>query len=178
MSGKTTFIRSVGLNFITGASLNTCFANSAILPKAKLLSAIRITDDIMSSSSYFFQEVDTLKSISLEMEKGTPCLVLLDEIFKGTNTKERIASAKAVLSYLNQWSGQILVSTHDVELCDLLKNEYELFHFSETITETEIHFDYKLKKGVPEKGNAISILEMNGYPKSLVLEARALVSLN
>ncbi len=173
MSGKTTFIRALGLSFISGMTLNTCFASSAGLPMTKLLSVIRIEDDLMMSSSYFFREVDEMKAIIHETGK-TGAIVLLDELFKGTNTKERIASAKAILSYLNRQKCQIFVSTHDVELTSMLENEFDMFHFSEHVSGKGVHFDYKLKKGVLPKGNAIEILSINAYPQEIVEEARRL----
>lgn len=175
MSGKTTFIRSIGLNYISGMTLNTCFASSAILPLAQLFSVIRLEDDLMNSSSYFYSEVSAIKQIIETTEKDQFCLILLDELFKGTNTVERIASAKAVLSYLMRSKCQVLVSTHDIELTKMLHDDYELLHFSESISESNIHFDYTLKKGAPAPGNAIRILEFNNYPKTLVAEAKSLV---
>ena len=129
----------------------------------------------MSASSYFFKEVDEIKTILNETEKNTCSIILLDELFKGTNTIERIAAAKAVLSYLEKSENKIFVATHDIELTNLLKEHFELFHFSEKIEDEKIQFDYKLKEGKPEKGNAIRILELNGFPKEIVDEAKGLV---
>ena len=102
MSGKTTFIRSVGLNFITGLTINTCFAKSFILPVLRVFSAIRISDDLMNDKSYYFEEVLTIKEMLEKSSDGKPNLFLLDEIFKGTNTIERIAAGKATLSHLSK----------------------------------------------------------------------------
>lgn len=176
MSGKTTFIRSIGLNYISGINLNTCFASEASLPIAKLFSSIRIADDLSKSSSYFYREISEVKQIIDAQKSGLPALVLLDELFKGTNTCERIASAKAVLSYLSQKSCQIFVSTHDLELCDLLKDSFELCYFSEHISDGTIHFDFQLKNGVPNQGNAISILEISGFPNEVTCEAREIIN--
>lgn len=170
MSGKTTFIRAIGLNFIAGMALNTCFADSAELPVAQLFTVIRIEDDLMSSSSYFNKEVNEIKYI-IDQTKNTPSIILLDELFKGTNTLERIAAAKAVLSYVNHSKAQVFVSTHDLELTKLLGEDYALFHFSESIIDETIHFDYQLKKGVASAGNAIKILEINDYPTEIVTDA-------
>lgn len=173
MSGKTTYIRAIGLNVISGITLNTCFASSATIPVAKLFSMIRIEDDLMTSSSYFFREADEMKKIIDSVGEDGFSIVLLDELFKGTNTLERIASAKSILTFLTKRNCQVFVSTHDIELTELLGNQFELAHFSETVTESDIHFDYKLKSGVPEKGNAIRILEMSGYPKEIIEDAQA-----
>jgi DNA mismatch repair ATPase MutS len=101
-------------------------------------------------------------------------LFLLDEIFKGTNTIERIAAGKAVLSYLAEFENNIVfVSTHDVELTELLEDKYDLYHFTEVIQEGQIHFDYKLKKGQLATRNAIRILEINGYPQEIINDAKS-----
>ncbi len=133
MSGKTTFIRTVGLNLITGLTINTCFAKAITLPMMRIYSAIRIRDDLMNDKSYYFEEVLTIKEMLEKSREGKPNLFLLDEIFKGTNTVERIAGGKATLSYLAQNNNLVFVSTHDIELTDMLRDSYELYHFSEKI---------------------------------------------
>ncbi|MFD0931240.1 DNA mismatch repair protein MutS, partial [Psychroflexus salinarum] len=174
MSGKTSFIRTIGLNIITGLTINTCFAKSMTFPLLKVFSAIRISDDLMNDKSYYFEEVLTIKEMLNESRNGNKNLFLLDEIFKGTNTIERISAGKSVLSALTKNNNKVLVSTHDIELTDMLSDEYELYHFSETINDTNIAFDYKLKKGKLNKRNAIRILEINDYPKEVVKEANGL----
>ncbi|MBC2846462.1 MutS-related protein [Winogradskyella flava] len=174
MSGKTSFIRAIGLNVITGLTINTCFAKSFAFPLLKIFSAIRISDDLMNDRSYYFEEVLTIKKIIEEGEKHDNNLFLLDEIFKGTNTVERVAAGKAVLSAIARNNNIVLVSTHDVELTDMLSGEYELYHFSEVLNEKNIGFDYKLKMGKLENRNAIRILDINGYPKDVVNEALAI----
>lgn len=177
MSGKTTFIRTIGVNFITGITLNTCFANSMTFPLMKLYSAIRISDDLLNDKSYYFEEVLTIKEMIDESKGAEPCLFLLDEIFKGTNTVERISAGKAVLSSLNKLDNIVFVSTHDIELADLLKDEYDLFHFSEVVTSKEVDFDYLLKEGKLKNRNAIRILEINNYPVEVIKEALQLSDL-
>ena len=176
MSGKTTFIRAIGINVISGLVLNTCFAESFSFPKGNIHTSIRISDDISSASSYFFKEVETVKNIIDKAEEGSFNLILIDEIFKGTNTIERIAAAKAILSYLQDLNCLVFVSTHDIELTEMLGPKYTLYHFKENIENDTLTFDYKLKEGVPKEGNAIEILDIENYPKSLVQEARSLAN--
>lgn len=171
MSGKTSFIRAIGLNVITGFTINTCFAKSMTFPLLKIFSAIRISDDIMNDKSYYFEEVLTIKEMLKESVNGNKNIFLLDEIFKGTNTVERISAGKSVLSALTKNNNKILVSTHDIELTDMLSDEYELYHFSETVNDKNVGFDYKLKVGKLKNRNAIRILEINDYPKEVVKEA-------
>lgn len=174
MSGKTSFIRTIGINVITALTLNTCFADRFSLPQLRVFSAIRISDDLMNDKSYYFEEVLTIKKMVDNSFSAIPNLFLLDEIFKGTNTIERISAGKAVLSALTKDDNIVFVSTHDIELADLLKDEYELYHFSEKVNHKTVDFDYKLKDGKLKNRNAIRILQINDYPESIIEEAIAL----
>jgi DNA mismatch repair ATPase MutS len=171
MSGKTSFIRTIGINVITGLTLNTCFADQFSMPRMQVHSAIRISDDLMNDKSYYFEEVLTIKALIDKSETDQPNLFLLDEIFKGTNTVERISAGKAVLSALTQRDNIVFVSTHDIELADLLRSEYELYHFSEKVDNKTVDFDYKLKEGKLKNRNAIRILQLNNYPENIINEA-------
>ena len=171
MSGKTTFIRTIGLNVITALTLNTCFAKSFTTSRFAVSSAIRISDDLLNDKSYYFEEVLTIKSMIDASYSDKPGLFLLDEIFKGTNTVERISAGKAVLSELTHNNNLVFVSTHDIELTDLLQDSYKLYHFSENVDQSSIDFDYILKQGKLTQRNAIRILEINGYPKAVIKEA-------
>jgi DNA mismatch repair ATPase MutS len=178
MSGKTTFIRTIAVNLLLAQTINSCFADHFKLPPTRLFSAIRITDDLLNDKSYYFEEVLTIKNMINESQSGFNNVFFLDEIFKGTNTIERIAAGKAVLSYLAKSDkNKIFVSTHDIELADLLSSEYDLYHFTEVIQNEQIHFDYKLKQGNLSTKNAIRILEINDYPKEIVVEARIISQL-
>lgn len=171
MSGKTSFIRTIAINVITGLTINTCFAEQFSMPRVRVFSAIRISDDLMNDRSYYFEEVMTIKEMINKSKCGNSNLFLLDEIFKGTNTVERISAGKAVLSSLNEDKNIVFVSTHDIELADLLKNEYDIYHFSEIIDHKTVDFDYKLKEGKLKNRNAIRILQINNYPESIIKEA-------
>ncbi len=171
MSGKTTFIRTVGINLLAAQTLNTCFARAFHAPKMSIHSAIRITDDLLNSKSYYFEEVLTIKEMIMQSQNKGCNLFLLDEIFKGTNTIERVSAGKAVLSELNKNDNIVFVSTHDIELAELLEKDYELYHFSETVGNNNVNFDFKLKQGMLKTRNAIKILEINGYPSEVISEA-------
>lgn len=171
MSGKSSFIRTIGINVITGLTINTCFAQSWTMSRLNIHSAIRISDDLLNDKSYYFEEVLSIREMMKESTKATTNLFLLDEIFKGTNTIERIAAGKAVLSALSQNNNIVFVSTHDIELTDMLADEYDLYHFSEVVNDHNVDFDYKLKTGQLKKRNAIRILEVNDYPANVIREA-------
>lgn len=173
MSGKTTFIRMVAINSIIAQTLNIAFAKEFSIPFYKVYSSIRITDDLLDDTSYYLKEVLTIKELIDTSNDKSPCLFVLDEIFKGTNTIERISGGKAILSYLNNENNFVFVSTHDIELTELLENDnFELHHFSEQIMNNELFFDHKLKKGKLKTRNAIKILELYQYPKEIIKDAQ------
>jgi DNA mismatch repair ATPase MutS len=125
----------------------------------------------MNDKSYYFEEVLTIKEMIERSQEEDNNLFLLDEIFKGTNTIERISAGKAVLSYLNNKNSMVFVSTHDIELTDLLDGSYELYHFSEKVDNKTVAFDFILKEGKLKNRNAIRILEINDYPEKIISEA-------
>lgn len=174
MSGKTTFIRTIGINALLSQTINTACAKQLSLSKFKIYSAILISDDLFDNTSYYYDEVKTIKKFADESRHEHFNLFLLDEIFKGTNTIERIASGKAVLTYLNDRTNLVFCSTHDLELIDYLRQKYEYFHFEETIEDGQLTFDYKLKKGSLNNTNAIRILEINDFPSQITAEAKSL----
>jgi DNA mismatch repair ATPase MutS len=144
------------------------------MPQWRVFSAIKISDDLLDDTSYYYEEVKTIKKLISECASGNTNLFLLDEIFKGTNTVERIASGKAVLSHLSQNGNTVLVSTHDLELIELLRDSYNYYHFSESVENDVLIFDYKLKPGRLTNTNAIRILEINKFPEEITEEAKAL----
>lgn len=176
MSGKSTFLRTLMINSILAQTIYTCFADEYISPILKQFSSIRIDDNLFEGKSYYFQEVNIMASLIAEVELTHQNLFVLDEVFKGTNTIERIAAAKAILSYLNRMENIVIVSTHDIELAEMLHNEYDLYHFTETIKGDELHFDHKIKSGQLKTRNAIKLLEIANYPTAITSEARQISS--
>ncbi len=176
MSGKSTFLRTLAINSILAQTIYTCFADEFTSPILKQFSSIRIDDNLFDGKSYYFQEVNIMASLLDQIEYPHQSLFILDEVFRGTNTVERIASAKAILSYLNRKENIVVVSTHDIELVDMLYNEYDLYHFTETIENNELHFDHCIKPGQLRTRNAIKILELSNYPDDVIKEARQIVT--
>lgn len=174
MSGKTTFIRTVGLNVILAQTILTPFCRTYRAPFLRLGTSIRITDDVEEDKSYYLEEVNVIGSLIEASTGAEPYLFIIDEMFKGTNTVERVSAAKAVLSYLNRGSGYVLISTHDIELTDYLQDSFELYYFQESVENHQLTFDYRIKKGRLQQRNAIKILEIMGYPESIIAEANQL----
>ena len=172
MSGKSTFLRTLIINSILAQTIYTCFASRFKSPMLKQFSSIRIDDDLFEGKSYYFQEVSIMASLLNQVESSDQKLFVLDEVFKGTNTIERIAAAKAILSYLNRENHIVLVATHDHELAELLSKEYDLYHFTELVKDNELHFDHRIKIGPLKTRNAIKVLELSNYPEDVIQEAR------
>jgi len=175
MSGKTTFIRTIALNMLSAQTLDLCFARSFSGRRMRVHSVINLRDYLTESQSFYMKEVLTVKEM-LEVSKlHENNLFVLDEIFKGTNTIERIAASKAVLSALARNGNMVFASTHDLELADLLSGEYELYHFCEQIEQNRLYFDFLLKHGKLKHRNAIRLLELEGYPERVIAEANLIV---
>jgi DNA mismatch repair ATPase MutS len=176
MSGKTTFLRTFVINSILAQSIFTCFATEFTTPFVRQFSSIRINDSLFDGHSYFFEEVNVIGLFIEEMQTSYQNLFILDEVFKGTNSFERSALAKAILSYLDRGNNIVMVSTHDLELAAMLKEQYDVYHFSETINNGELHFDHVLKAGPLKTGNAIRLLELGNFPDDIIKEAKMLSS--
>jgi len=177
MAGKTVFIRTVGMNVILAQTLNFCLAERAVIPRVIVRSAIRREDDLAAGQSYFFAEIQQILDFTRDEKDGQRYLFLIDEIFRGTNTIERIAASTAVLHYLGQ--GQIvLATTHDVELQALLVETFDMYHFNDQVVDGRYSFDYHLNAGPAQSRNAIKLLDISGYPKCIIHEAETLVARN
>jgi DNA mismatch repair ATPase MutS len=170
MAGKTTFIRTIAINLILARTLDLCLAKNATLPRATVHSAIKREDMLSAGQSYFFAELDQILGFIGLSEDSTPRLFLIDEPFRGTNTVERIAISSSVLRYLARHQ-LVLASTHDGELQELLSDSFDMFHFRDQVAEGKYGFDYLIRSGPAKSTNAIRLLEIRGYPSSIIAEA-------
>lgn len=170
-SGKSTFIKAAAVNAILAQSIYTCEARRFVMPKARVITSMAVKDDLMAGESYFIKEIRYLRRIldSLSGEKTTICAI--DEILRGTNTGERIRASRAILEYLRDRNCIPLVATHDRELTELLKDDYDNYHFSEEIGEEDICFTYRILPGPSASHNAIKLLEIAGFPKEIIASA-------
>lgn len=173
MSGKTTFIRSIAINTLLAQTIYTTCTREYKAPLLKIQTSIRTSDDIGEHKSYF--QAEALSILDIINQSGSTeavkSLIIIDEIFRGTNTIERVAAAKSVLTYLTDNKNFVFVSTHDLELAEMLDNEYAVYSFEESVNDTRLVFDYKMKSGVLKNINGIAILETIGYPESVVEDA-------
>ncbi|MFC3419229.1 hypothetical protein ACFOLA_07015 [Salinicoccus hispanicus] len=173
-AGKSTFMKALGLNVIMSNGLNTSTSTMFKYRRGKVISSMDITDSVIEGDSYFISEIKSLKRIMEEVEDfegNVYCII--DEIFKGTNTIERVAAAETVLRYLNRRGNVfVIAATHDMELTDLLKDKYVFYHFREHLEGDDIYFDYKLRKGVASTSNAIELLRLYEFPDEVYEEAK------
>ena len=170
-SGKSTFIKTVAINAILAQTIYTCFAKEYKSSYFNIYTSMALKDDINSSESYYIVEIKSLKRILDSINNDIPCLCFVDEILRGTNTVERIASSSEVLKSIENDNTICFAATHDVELTYILEDLFDNYHFEETITDDDIKFDYKLHTGRAETRNAIKLLGFMGYDKDLVARA-------
>jgi DNA mismatch repair ATPase MutS len=127
-----------------------------------------LRDDIFSNESYFITEIRSLKRMLDSVDGGVPGLCIVDEVLRGTNTGERIAAAAEALKQFSKGNCLCLAATHDIELTHILEGTYENMHFTETIEDGRILFDYKIRPGRSQSRNAIKLLGLLGYGGDLV----------
>lgn len=170
-SGKSTFIKAVAINLILGQSIHTCTARQAVIPNTCVLTSMAVRDDVVTGESYYIREIKYLKRMIERSTEGKLLFLAIDEILRGTNTKERIAASKAVLDYFKDKNCLLMVATHDLELASYLENIYDNYHFCETVQDGDIVFDYILHNGISKSSNAIRLLEAIGFPETIVKSA-------
>jgi DNA mismatch repair ATPase MutS len=164
MSGKTTYLRSLGVNVCLAYSGAMVCSKEASLSIFKMFTSMRVMDDVGRGISSFYAEVLRIKAMSEFVKNKVSMLVLIDEIFKGTNSADRIIGAKGVIGTLAKPWVCGMITTHDFELCDLAEAHSNITnnHFDEYFEEDELKFEYKIKDGRCVTTNAIHILKMAG----------------
>jgi hypothetical protein len=177
MSGKSTFLRTVGVNAVLAQTINTCFATRYDAPVFHIRSCIGRSDDLLAGKSYYIAEVEAVLALVRASARPDPHLFLFDELFRGTNAVERIAAAEAVLIELLSDDAHrpkphiVLTATHDAELVDLLRETYASYHFTDTLGPDGLVFNHRLEPGPATTRNAIALLQLHGAPASLITHA-------
>ena len=167
-SGKSTFLKTVAINALLAQTIHTVVGESYEGQYYRIFSSMALRDDLAAKESYYIVEIRSLKRILDAAEDGDPVLCFVDEVLRGTNTAERIAASGQILRFLAKRGVMCFAATHDLELTDILKDCYDMRHFSETVTEDTVTFDYLLKEGKATSRNAILLLRMFGYPEEIV----------
>ncbi|PZX54603.1 MutS-like protein [Algoriphagus ratkowskyi] len=164
MSGKTTFMRTLGINCVLVNLGLSPFAQEFGFSGFQLYTSMRNTDNLGESVSSFYAELSRIKQLIDRIEKGEEIFFLLDEILKGTNTEDRIAGSEALIRQVTNTSALGIISTHDIELAELEKrmNTLKNYSFHSEIHDQNIDFDYKIKRGACPSFNAHKLMELMG----------------
>lgn len=191
MSGKSTFLRSLGINVVLALAGGPVIARDLVLPWCTLGTSIRVSDSLASGVSHFYAEISKLKATLDQANGEAPLVFLLDEILHGTNSRERQIGARWVLAELLSRGALGIVTTHDMELCRLtppLMERVKQFHFREDLESSDeqsgeppsastsersqrMTFDYTLRPGPVASGNALRLMRSAGLDVPLVAES-------
>ncbi len=168
MSGKSTFLRTVGINLCLAQAGGPVCASQFSWTWARLYCCIRVTDALNEGLSYFYAEVKRLKVIldAIQDNQRAPVCFLIDEIYRGTNNRERLAGSAAFVQAFENSHGWGLISTHDLELTHLASTHAFIknAHFQESVGNGTLAFDYRLRSGPCPTTNALRIMAQEGLP--------------
>ncbi len=189
-SGKSTFLKTVAINAIFAQTICTCLGESWEAPCFRVMTSMSLQDNLSGGESYFMVEIKALKRIldrsegRKQTEEGSmedasrtgnaPVLCFVDEVLRGTNTVERIAASSQILKSLTGKRVLCFAATHDIELTQILEEDYDNYHFEEHIENGDISFDYLLRPGRAKSRNAIRLLEVMGYEAQVIEAAEEL----
>lgn len=165
MSGKSTFLRTLGLNLVLmkmGAPV--CASEFRAFPFV-LLTSMKLVDSIEKEESYFQAEVIRLKRIHEILQSENPCFVLLDEILRGTNSDDKRNGTRLFMEKIKAYNAKGVIATHDIDIADLAAespNSFKAFYFESTVENDELKFDYRLREGVCRTPNATRLMQAQG----------------
>lgn len=162
MSGKSTFLKSLALNQLCAQAFGIAFAESFRTSVLKVISSLKLVDDIENNKSKYYVEAERL--LLIQKELGTrPCLCLIDEILTGTNNDERISASIGLLrNFASRTESVIIAATHDTHIAQELSQLYDQFYFDGEIDGERIAFDYRLKPGIVSRRNGLLLLQFLG----------------
>lgn len=168
MAGKSTFLRTMGVNLClayAGSPVNAQGFDTKIF---RLFTCIRVSDSVTDGLSYFYAEVKRLKALIDELaeKNDIPLFFLVDEIFRGTNNRERLLGSRAYIKSLTGSNGLGFISTHDLELVKLSDeiNQIKNYHFRDEVIDDKMIFNYKIHEGPCPTTNALKIMKIEGLP--------------
>jgi DNA mismatch repair ATPase MutS len=165
MSGKSTFLRTVGINAVLARAGAPIRGESLRLSPLLLGTRIRSTDSLQDGRSNFYTEILRIRQVFELMNQEHPVLFLFDELLEGTNSKDRRIGAEGLLHALLARRTLGIVTTHDLaltEIADSLSGTVCNAHFQDFVEEGQMHFDYKLREGVVARSNALELMRLIG----------------
>lgn len=173
MAGKSTFMRTLATNILLSQSFSMSLCDEYSSSFFRIISSLSLSDDVLSGTSYYLEECNSVLRILNSLDDEVPAFCIIDEIFKGTNPIERIAASKEILKYIMNKNAISIVATHDLELAENCNDKYLRYYFCEDIDENEgLTFDFKLKSGICNTGNALKLLDFLGYPKEIIINSQ------
>jgi DNA mismatch repair ATPase MutS len=165
MAGKSTYLRSIGVNTVLAMAGAPVCANAFTLSPVQVISSMRIADNLEESTSTFYAELKKLKAVIDRVNAGEKIFILLDEILRGTNSLDRHTGSVALVKQLIKHKAACIIATHDVELAklkDTYPNNILNYHFDVQVANDELYFDYKLKEGICTSLNASILMKKIG----------------
>ncbi len=165
MAGKSTYLRTIGINYLLACTGMPVCAESLRLYPARLYTSLRTSDSLADNESYFFAELKRLKAIIDELNSGNRLFIILDEILKGTNSIDKQKGSFALLRQLIDLKTCGIIATHDLALGELEQQYPEHvknYHFDADIINNELHFSYQLRTGVARNMNACFLMNKMG----------------
>lgn len=165
MAGKSTFLRAIGINQVLAMAGSVACARSLTVANMRIMSSMRIADNLEENTSTFYAELRKLKSIIEKVNSHEPVFLLLDEILRGTNSQDRQAGSKALLQQLCRESACGILATHDItltQLSDQYPDAISNYHFDASVNGEELYFDYTLKPGICTSMNASILMKKIG----------------
>ncbi len=165
MAGKSTYLRTIGVNFLLACTGTPVDAEEFTLYPARLVTSLRTTDSLNDNESYFFAELKRLKMIIERLNRGEKLFIILDEILKGTNSVDKQKGSIALMKQLISLRSCGIIATHDLILGELEKvfpEQIKNYRFEADITNDELSFSYKLKEGIAQNMNACFLMKKMG----------------
>lgn len=168
MAGKSTFLRTIGINLVLAYSGGPVMAGQFNSSLWRLFASIRVADSLSDGFSFFYAEVRRLAQLlqALQAPDPRPLFFLVDEIFRGTNNRERLIGSRAYILALAEGAGAGLIATHDLELVQLAQENPKIrnYHFQDDVSNGRMTFDYTLHTGPSTTSNALKIMQLAGLP--------------
>ena len=165
MAGKSTYLRTIGVNLLLAMTGAPVLADNFVFTPIQLFTGIKTSDSLQDGESYFFAELKRLKEIIVRLERGEKLFIILDEILRGTNSKDKQKGSNALLRQFVRLGASGLIATHDLALGELAKDFPENVinkRFEVEIEDNRLHFDYLLKEGVAQNLNATFLMKKMG----------------
>ena len=165
MAGKSTYLRTIGVNFLLSSIGCPAFASSLSFTPAPLVTSLCTSDSLVSNESYFFAELKSLQSIILRLKQGEKLFIIMDEILKGTNSVDKQKGSLALMKQLVGQGACGIIATHDLILGGLEKEfpqQIKNFRFEADIQNDELSFSYRLREGIAQNMNACFLMKKMG----------------